>query len=57
MSAPQKFMFDNSFDNKTEVIDPSVELKARFEEKIENAKAEAFAEGRQAGEKGLNNSP
>ena len=51
MSAPQKFMFDNSFDNKTEVIDPLVELKARFEEKIENAKAEAFAEGRQAGEK------
>lgn len=51
MSAPQKFMFDNSFDNKTEVIDPLVELKARFEEKIENAKAEAFAQGRQAGEK------
>ncbi len=51
MSAPQKFMFDNSFDDKTEVIDPLVELKARFEEKIEKAKAEAFAEGRQAGEK------
>lgn len=51
MSAPQKFMFDKSFDDKTEVIDPLVELKARFEEKIEKAKAEAFAEGRQAGEK------
>lgn len=51
MSAPQKFMFDNSFDDKTEVIDPLVELKARFEEKIKKAKAEAFAEGRQAGEK------
>ena len=51
MSAPQKFMFDNAFDEKTEVIDPLVELKARFEEKIEKAKAEAFAEGRKAGEK------
>lgn len=51
MSAPQKFMFENSFDNKTEVIDPLVELKARFEEKIKKAKTEAFAEGRQAGEK------
>ncbi len=44
-------MFDNSFDNTKEVIDPLVELKARFEEKIKKAKAEAFAEGRQAGEK------
>ncbi len=44
-------MFDNSFDNKIDVIDPLVELKARFEEKIKKAKAEAFAEGRLAGEK------
>ncbi|GAA6210847.1 hypothetical protein NBRC116602_05870 [Hyphomicrobiales bacterium 4NK60-0047b] len=51
MPAPQKFMFDNSFDNTKEVIDPLVELKARFEEKIEKAKAEAFAEGRLTGEK------
>lgn len=51
MAAPQKFMFDKSFDDSIDVIDPLVELKARFEEKIKKAKAEAFAEGQAAGEK------
>ena len=49
MSAPQKFMFDNSFDKKQEVIDPLEELKVKFNQKIETAKKEAFEEGRLAG--------
>ena len=51
MSAPQKFMFDNAFDTDQETIDPLEELRATFQEKIQQAKKEAFEEGRQAGEK------
>lgn len=51
MSAPQKFMFDNSFDKTHEVIDPIQELKAKFEEKIATSKSEAFEEGKKAGHK------
>ena len=51
MSAPQKFMFDNAFDKDHETIDPLEELRAKFQEKIERAKKDAFEEGRQAGEK------
>ncbi len=51
MSAPQKFMFDNSFDEKEEVVDPLEELKVKFNQKIETAKKEAFEEGRKAGKR------
>lgn len=49
MSAPQKYMFDNSFDKKEVVIDPLEELKIKFNQKIETAKSQAFEEGRLAG--------
>ena len=49
MSVPQKFMFDNSFDEKEEAIDPLEELKIKFNQKIETAKREAFEEGKLAG--------
>ncbi len=50
MPEPQKFMFENSFDKNAEIIDPLVELKLKFEQKIEQAKKEAFEEGKKAGE-------
>lgn len=49
MSAPQKFMFENSFDKKAEIIDPLAELKSKFEARIEQARREAFEEGREKG--------
>ncbi len=49
MSVPQKFMFDNSFDQREEVIDPLEELKIKFNQKIETAKKQAFEEGRKIG--------
>lgn len=53
---PQKFMFEKSFDEKSEIIDPLTELKNKFDEKIEKAKTEAFAQGRKQGEADARNS-
>lgn len=49
MSAPQKFMFDNAFDNKAEIVDPLAELKTKFEARIDKARKAAFEEGRNKG--------
>lgn len=51
MSVPQKYMFDNSFDEDAETVDPLEELKASFQEKIAAAKAQAFEEGKHEGQK------
>ncbi len=51
MSAPQKFLFDNSFDLHAEAIDPLAELREKFEARVEKARTEAFEEGRAAGQK------
>lgn len=51
MSAPQKFMFEKAFDLQAEAIDPLAELRQKFEARVEKARAEAFEEGRKAGEK------
>ncbi len=49
MSVPQKYMFDNAFDKENEAPDPLVELKKKFDQKVQTAKKEAFEKGRLAG--------
>jgi len=49
MAEPQKYMFDNAFDKETEAPDPLVELKKKFDQKVQTAKKEAFEEGLLAG--------